>query len=214
MGFKTHLYLELPTTYKDYCSQRTYFWSPRWQLWSKETWEPFRAHTQADQLEVSEELSAQKMIMWTGTYTSQSPMVVGFDLDDICCFTLLLIWVPGDGSTPETSMSRGPAGEVPLTPVTVVTPASQTTSKTSSTCNGFRLLSKQSSSETGFPDPTAWPISCGGSQWYSKLDAWQTFKMHPPPQILPIREMSSPILTINLLSELNMSFPTGNFPMF
>lgn len=52
---------------------------------------------------------------------SQSPMVVSFALDDICCFTLLLIWVAGEGATPEASVSRGPAGEVPLSPVTLVT---------------------------------------------------------------------------------------------
>lgn len=61
------------------------------------------------------------MITWTGTYMSQSPMVVSFALDDICCFTLLLIWVAGEGATPEASVSRGPAGEVPLSPVTLVT---------------------------------------------------------------------------------------------
>ena len=36
--------------------------------------------------------------------------------------------------------------------------------------------SKQGRSEIRFPDLTHWPVNCCGSQWYSKLDPWHTFK--------------------------------------
>lgn len=77
--------------------------------------------------------------------------------------------------------------------------------------------SKQSSSEIRFPDLIYWPINCCGSQWYPKRDAWHTFKINFFQRLLILQkwcEMSSPIFTMNLLSELNMTFPTGNFIMF